>query len=47
VKHAFLQAAQNYSSEAQIYEENRCFLLADRAKSDSAWCEAQAKSVNV
>lgn len=47
VKHAFLQAAQNYRLEAKIYEENRCFLLADRAKSDKAWCESQTKSVKL
>jgi molybdopterin-guanine dinucleotide biosynthesis protein A len=41
----FLQAAQNYDLEAKTYDENRCFLLADRAKSDKAWCELQIKSV--
>jgi hypothetical protein len=42
-ENAFLKAAKNYELEAAIYEENRCFLLAQRANSDSAWCKAQTK----
>ena len=39
-KEAFLKAANNYRVEAEIYEENRCWLLAERAMADKAWCES-------
>ena len=39
-KEAFLRAANNYRVEAEIYEENRCWLLAERARADKAWCES-------
>jgi len=42
-KEAFLKAAQNYLAEAQVYDENRCFLLAERARSDAAWIQKQIK----
>ena len=42
---ALLKAAQNYGSEAKIYEENRCYWLAERAKSDKSWCEMQAEKL--
>jgi molybdopterin-guanine dinucleotide biosynthesis protein A len=42
-KDAFLKAAQNYFVEAKVYEENRCFLLAERARSDAAWIQRQIK----
>jgi len=38
---ALLKAAQNYGAEAKIYEENRCYWLAERAKADQAWCLSQ------
>jgi molybdenum cofactor guanylyltransferase len=40
-KEAFLRAAKNYNSEAEIYESNRCLLLAERALADKTWCESQ------
>ncbi len=39
-KEDFLKAANNYRIEAEIYEENRCWLLAERARADKAWCES-------
>ncbi len=39
-KEAFLRAANNYRVEAEIYEENSCWLLAERARADKAWCES-------
>jgi molybdopterin-guanine dinucleotide biosynthesis protein A len=44
---AFLKASQNYGSEAEVYLYNRCFLLAERAKADKAWCESQIKKLIV
>ena len=44
-KRAFLAAAKNYGFEAEIYEKNKCYLLAERAKSDKLWCENQARSL--
>lgn len=44
-KDAFLKAAKNYIAESEIYRENRCFHLAERSKSDQAWCEMQAKNI--
>ena len=40
---AFLNAAQNYKDEAEIYDQNNCFLLAERAKSDAFWCRQQIR----
>lgn len=42
-KGAFLKAAHNYGLEAEIYEKNHCYLLAERAKADKSWCESQVK----
>ena len=39
-KEAFLRAANNYRLEAEIHEENRCWLLAERALADKSWCES-------
>ncbi len=41
-KEAFVKAADNYRLEAEMYEENRCVLLAQRAWADKAWCESWA-----
>jgi len=41
-KEAFLRAANNYRVEAEIHEENRCWLLAERAWADKSWCESWA-----
>jgi molybdopterin-guanine dinucleotide biosynthesis protein A len=41
-KETFLRAAKNYCAEAEIYENNRCLLLAERALADKAWCELWA-----
>ncbi len=41
-KEAFVKAADNYRLEAELYEENRCMLLAERALADKAWCESWA-----
>jgi hypothetical protein len=39
-KEAFLRAANNYRREAEIHEENGCWLLAERAFADKTWCES-------
>jgi molybdopterin-guanine dinucleotide biosynthesis protein A len=44
-KDAFLKAAENYVAESEIYNKHRCFRLAERAKSDQAWCEMKVKSI--
>jgi molybdopterin-guanine dinucleotide biosynthesis protein A len=41
-KEAFAKAANNYRLEAEMHEENRCMLLAQRALADKAWCESWA-----
>jgi molybdopterin-guanine dinucleotide biosynthesis protein A len=41
-KDAFVQAASNYRLEAEMFEESRCMLLAQRALADKAWCESWA-----
>ena len=41
-KEAYLRAANNYCIEAQVYEENRCRLLEERALADKMWCESWA-----
>jgi molybdopterin-guanine dinucleotide biosynthesis protein A len=41
-KEAYLRAAKNYRAEAEIYENNSCLLLAERALADKAWCESWA-----
>ena len=45
INSALLKAAQNYGLEAKIYEENRCYLLAERAKADKSWCELKIKKL--
>ena len=47
IKGALLKAAQNYVLEAKIYEENRCYLLAERARADKSWCESQVEKLAV
>lgn len=42
VREAFLKAASNYGTEAEMYEKNRCMLLAQRACADEEWCESTA-----
>jgi len=37
IKDVLLKAAQNYGLEAKIYEKNRCYLLAERARADKLW----------
>jgi molybdopterin-guanine dinucleotide biosynthesis protein A len=39
-KDAFLAAASNYRSEAEMHLEGRCRFLAERAWADKAWCES-------
>jgi molybdenum cofactor guanylyltransferase len=39
-KEAYLKAANCYRVEAEMYDENRCRLLAERALADKAWCES-------
>lgn len=46
-KGALLKAASNYGLEAEMYEHNRCYLLAERAKADKSWCESHVKSLNI
>ena len=41
-KETYLRAANNYRQEAEVYENNRCLLLAERALADKAWCESWA-----
>jgi molybdopterin-guanine dinucleotide biosynthesis protein A len=40
-KDAFLAAAGNYETEAQMHLQNRCRFLAERAWADKAWCESK------
>jgi hypothetical protein len=47
IKDALLKAAQNYGLEAKIYEINRCYLLAERARADKSWSELQAEKLGV
>ena len=47
IKDALLKAAQNYLLEAKIYDENRCYLLSERAKADKSWCETQIESLAI
>jgi len=47
IKDAFLKAAKNYGLEAKIYQENRCYWLAERAKADRSWCEMRAEKLAV
>ena len=42
-KDAFLKAAKNYNAEAKIYDQNHCYILGERAKSDASWCQKQIK----
>jgi len=39
-KEAFLRAANDYRVEADMHEEKRCWLLAERAWTDKTWCES-------
>ena len=41
-KEAFVKAANHYRLEADMHEENRCVLLAQRALADKEWCESWA-----
>ncbi len=41
-KDAFVKAADDYRLESELFEENRCMLLAQRALADKAWCESWA-----
>jgi molybdopterin-guanine dinucleotide biosynthesis protein A len=41
-KEAFLKAANGYRLEAEMHEENRCMLLAQRAWADKSWSESWA-----
>ena len=47
IKEALLKAAQNYGFETKIYGENRCYLLAERARADKLWCESQIEKLAV
>jgi molybdenum cofactor guanylyltransferase len=47
IKDALLKAAQNYGMEAVIHEENRCYLLAERARANKSWCEVQIKKLEI
>jgi molybdopterin-guanine dinucleotide biosynthesis protein A len=42
-KDSFIKAATNYGLEAEVYEQNQCYVLAERAKSDKLWCQAKAE----
>lgn len=41
-RQALLRAAYDYEMEAEMHKQLRCFFLAERARSDQAWCEAHA-----
>jgi molybdenum cofactor guanylyltransferase len=45
-KKALMKAAGIYSLEAQMHEESHSIFLADRARSDKAWCEASANNLD-
>lgn len=44
---ALLRAARNYGLEAQVYEKNNCYLLAQRAKANKLWCESRLVSLAI
>ncbi len=46
-KKTLLKAAQNYGSEAKIYERNHCYWLVERARADKSWCEMRAKKLTI
>ena len=41
-KEAYLKAANNYRLEGDVFAENRCMLLAERALADKVWSESWA-----
>ena len=41
-KNAFLQAAKNYTLESEFFQQNNCFILAERARNDMIWCKNRA-----
>jgi len=41
-KEALLKAAGTYGSEAEIYDDDHCIFLAERARSNKEWCETLA-----
>ena len=43
-KKALLKAAAIYGLEAKMHEESRCVFLAERARSDKAWCELRGNT---
>jgi molybdopterin-guanine dinucleotide biosynthesis protein A len=45
IEKILLKATRNYSLEAKIYEENSCYLLAERAKANKSWCETQIEKL--
>ncbi len=45
IKEILLKATCDYSLEAKIYEENSCYLLAERARADKSWCETQIEKL--
>ncbi len=47
IKDALLKASRNYGLEAKIYEENRCYLLAERVNADKVWCKSSAEKLAV
>jgi hypothetical protein len=47
IKSALLKAAQNYGLESKIYEKNRCYFLADRAKAEKSWSAMEAEKLGV
>ncbi len=45
IKKVLLKAAKNYGLEAKIYEDNSCYLLAERALANKSWCESQVEKL--
>lgn len=41
---AFMKAAENYASEAEVYEKNHVDFLARRARADELWCQRRVNN---
>lgn len=43
---AFIKAAENYASEAEIYDKNQIEFLSKRARADRLWCQRRVNDFN-
>jgi molybdenum cofactor guanylyltransferase len=45
-RNGFFEAAKQYLLESNVYEKNKCLLLAERARADRNWCEERLRSIS-